>query len=196
MNRVVQQSGHFSWCALIALHLARKDGVVLNKIQENMFLTNWLVTARKQHRFSRETAADIEWLIGQGRALGKNAQLSIQLDYLWQVSSGINPTNTDLMRLTSVIEKAISKQWKYFLLNDKDWSGKNSLPVASSKNGIYLSLSSLNYAFDDQGKLIRNILAKITGDIHWMEKTMAESGWRIKPLQSAVITHSFEIYTI
>ncbi|HHD7476601.1 TPA: DUF2913 family protein [Klebsiella oxytoca] len=67
MNRVVQQSGHFSWCALIALHLARKDGVVLNKIQENMFLTNWLVTARKQHRFPREISADIDWLIGQGK---------------------------------------------------------------------------------------------------------------------------------
>ncbi len=196
MNSIVQKSGHFSWCALIALHMAKKDRIVLNKFQENMFLINWLKTARKQHRFPRETSADIDWLIMQGKKIGKNAQLAVQLEYLWQVSSGEKQVDTDLTSLTAIIEKSVSTKWAYFLLNDKDWSGKKALSLDPNKDGIFLSLSSVNSAFDDHGMLIRNILAKITGDINWLEKIMKEFGWGLKSLQSKAVANAYEIYKI
>ena len=96
----------------------------IKKIQENFYLTNWLITAKKQHRFARETFADIDWLIGQGKNFGKKAQLKVQSEYLWQVSCGVTLNNTDLVILPSIIEKAIDKQWECLLLNDQQWSEK------------------------------------------------------------------------
>ncbi|EEU9482471.1 DUF2913 family protein, partial [Escherichia coli] len=34
-------------------HLARRDGRIASKIQENLFLNRWRSTALKQHRFPR-----------------------------------------------------------------------------------------------------------------------------------------------
>ncbi|HAK9759000.1 TPA: DUF2913 family protein, partial [Escherichia coli] len=42
-----------AWCGLVALHLARRDGRIASKIQENLFLNRWRSTALKQHRFPR-----------------------------------------------------------------------------------------------------------------------------------------------
>ncbi|EBG6962433.1 hypothetical protein FJB92_22180 [Salmonella enterica subsp. enterica] len=35
------RSAHLTWCALIALHLARQDGHVHSESQENLFLVRW-----------------------------------------------------------------------------------------------------------------------------------------------------------
>lgn len=53
LNRL---TGRMAWCGLIALHLARKDGLVSTEAQENLFLTRWLSTVLKQKRFPREVA--------------------------------------------------------------------------------------------------------------------------------------------
>ena len=74
--------------------------------------------------------------------------------------------------------------------------GKKALTIDNMKNGIYLSLSSLNNAFDDKGGLIRNILVKLTGEVLWFEKLLNESGWKVKALPSEAVANTFEIYTI
>ncbi len=60
---LTKKSGHLAWCAMVALQLAKHDGLVGSESQENLFLTRWLATALKQHRFSREVAPDIEWCV-------------------------------------------------------------------------------------------------------------------------------------
>ncbi len=40
-----------------------------------MFITRLFVQAKKQHRFSRDVATDIDWIINLGRTLGVRAQL-------------------------------------------------------------------------------------------------------------------------
>ncbi|EIY0405179.1 DUF2913 family protein [Escherichia coli] len=47
------KAAHLAWCGLVALHLARRDGRIASKIQENLFLKRWRSTALKQHRFPR-----------------------------------------------------------------------------------------------------------------------------------------------
>lgn len=47
-NSLTEKSSHLAWCALIALHTAMKDGLVVSESQENIFLTRWLATALKQ----------------------------------------------------------------------------------------------------------------------------------------------------
>lgn len=49
-----------AWCALIALHTARKDGLIESESQENLFITLWFAQTKKQRRFSRDVATDID----------------------------------------------------------------------------------------------------------------------------------------
>ncbi|EFA4912234.1 hypothetical protein C2C86_20690 [Escherichia coli] len=46
---ITQKSGHFAWCALVALHLAEQDGQVKSDIQKNLFLIRWLATYPGRH---------------------------------------------------------------------------------------------------------------------------------------------------
>lgn len=64
---------HLAWCGLIALHMARKAGMVNSPAQENLFLCRWLATAEKQRLFRRELANDIRWLLKEGREKGLRA---------------------------------------------------------------------------------------------------------------------------
>ena len=70
MNNDNLNVSHLAWCGLIALHTARRDGIVTSPAQDNLFLTRWLATAEKQRRFPRALASDISWLLKEGREKG------------------------------------------------------------------------------------------------------------------------------
>lgn len=165
---------------MIALHLAKNDGQVNSEHQENLFLTRWLVTALKQHRFPKETAPDIEWLLKQGRMLGPRAKMRHKLDYLWRSCTGELLTQNDLFRLTYGLETAKEMHWVYRLLTDREWTGRNAVPMNVSVNAIYLSRSSLEAAFDDDGKQIVPLKARITGNVARLEKLLNCCGWQVK----------------
>lgn len=165
---------------MIALHLAKRDGQVSSEHQENVFLTRWLATALKQHRFPRETAPDIEWLLKQGRTLGPRAKMRHKLDYLWRSCTGELSAQNDLFRLTYALETAKEMHWVYRLLADREWTGRNAVAMNDSVNAVYLSYSSLDTAFDDDGKQIRPLMARITGNVASLEKLLDRSGWQAK----------------
>ena len=163
-----------AWCALVALHLARKDGAA----QESLFLIRWLATALKQKRFPREVAPDIEWLLKQGRLYGVRAKLTSKLEYLWHSCTGEISAQSDLFRLTYAIETAKSMQWTYRLLSDREWSGRHAVPVNPVLNCLYLAKSSLDAAFDDDGRLKGKLLARITGNIAGLSTLLSRCGWK------------------
>lgn len=177
---LTKKSGHLAWCAMVALHLAKRDGQVSSEHQENVFLTRWLATALKQHRFPRETAPDIEWLLKQGRTLGPRAKMLHKLDYLWRSCTGELSAQNDLFRLTYALETAKEMHWVYRLLTDREWAGRNAVAMNDSVNTVYLSYSSLDTAFDDDGKQIRPLIARITGNVASLEKLLDRSGWQTK----------------
>ncbi|KMB34767.1 hypothetical protein SL56_04930 [Klebsiella pneumoniae] len=167
-----------AWCALVALHLARKDGAVNGEAQESLFMTRWLATALKQKRFPREVAPDIEWLLKQGRLYGVRAKLTSKLEYLWHSCTGEISAQSDLFRLTYAIETAKSMQWTYRLLSDREWSGRHAVPVNPVLNCLYLAKSSLDAAFDDDGRLKGKLLARITGNIAGLSTLLSRCGWK------------------
>jgi len=59
----MEKTGHLAWCVLAALHTAREDGLVLSESQENLFISRWFAQAKKQRRFSRDVATDIDWVL-------------------------------------------------------------------------------------------------------------------------------------
>ncbi|EDV0528632.1 DUF2913 family protein [Salmonella enterica subsp. enterica] len=188
---LTEKSGHLAWCALVALALARQNGDVLSAAQENLFLTRWLATALKQRRFSRDVAPDIEWLLKQGRQLGVSAKLVRKLNYLWRSCTGELSEQNDLFRLTYALETAKDMHWQYRLLNDREWSGRNAVALSAGVNGIYLSRANLDAAFDDNGRQINPLMARLTGSIVGMMKVFDRCGWQAEAAGDVSLPHQF-----
>jgi hypothetical protein len=85
----MEKTGHLAWCALIALLTAREDGLVASESQENLFITRWFAQVKKQRRFSRDVATDVDWILNQGRTLGVRARCAIS----WIISGVAAPAN-------------------------------------------------------------------------------------------------------
>lgn len=188
---LTEKSGHLAWCALVALALARQKGDVLSPAQENLFLTRWLATALKQRRFSRDVTPDIEWLLKQGRQLGVNAKLASKLNYLWRSCTGELSEQNDLFRLTYALETAKDMHWNYRLLGDREWSGRYAVALNTGVNGIYLSRSNLDVAFDDSGRQINPLTARLTGNVAGVMKLFERCGWLAEPEGDASLPHLF-----
>ncbi|KAB8306714.1 DUF2913 family protein [Erwinia endophytica] len=167
-----------AWCAIIALHLARQDGRVHSESQENVFIIRWLATALKQHRFPREVAPDITWLLKQGRTSGVGAKMRHKLEYLWRSCAGELSEQNDLFRLTFALETAKDMHWNYRLLSEREWSGRHAVTLNTTLNGIFLSRSSLDIAFNDDGGQINPLKCRLTGNIAGLQQLFARCGWR------------------
>lgn len=186
---LTQKTGHLAWCAMIALLLAKRDGQALTESQENLFLIRWLSTALKQHRFPREVAPDIEWLLKQGRTLGTRAKLRHKIDYLWRSCSGVLAEQSDLFRLTYALETSKENGWIYRVLGDKHWSGRYAFTATDGINAIFLSRSSLDAAFDEGGRQTAPMLAKITGDTSTLNNLLHSCGWNAEHCQNEPVLH-------
>lgn len=177
MEPLTDKTGHLAWCALIALHVARQDGLVCSVSQENMFLIRWLSTALKQHRFHREVAPDIHWLLKQGRTLGARSELRDKLDYLWRTCNGILLEQNDLFRLTYAIETAKQMDFSFHHLNDREWSERRLMTANTAADAIYLSRNALDVSFNEDGKQIAPLLVRLTGNTARLEKILNRYGW-------------------
>ena len=102
--RNMEKTGLLAWCALIALLTAREDGLVESESQESLFITCWFAQVKKQRRFSRDVATDVDWVLNQGRTLGVRARLRHKLDYLWRSCTGELSEQNDLFRLTYALD--------------------------------------------------------------------------------------------
>ena len=190
---LTEKSGHLAWCALVALALARQNGDMLSAAQENLFLTRWLATALKQRRFSRDVAPDIEWLLKQGRQLGVSAKLASKLNYLWRSCTGELTEQNDLFRLTYALETAKDMHWNYRLLSDREWSGRNAVALSAGVNAIYISRVNLEVAFDDSGRQINPLTARLTGHVAGVMQLFNRCGWQAEPESGASLPHQYSL---
>lgn len=71
---------------------------------------------------------------------------------------------TALFRLTYALETAKDMSWHYRLLSDREWSGRYAVALNAGVNGIYLSRTNLDAAFDDDGRQINPLLTRLTGN--------------------------------
>lgn len=156
-------SGHMAWCVLVALALARRDGSILSPAQENLFLTRWLATAKKQRR-----------------QMGVNAKLVSKITYLWESCTGELKAQTDMFRLTHAIETAKDMHWMCRMLSNREWSGRHAVALNSGVNGVYLSTGSLDAAFDDDCHQVGTLLVNITGNVAGFAELLDRSGWRLE----------------
>lgn len=177
----LNKAGDLAWCGLVALALAKRDGIVQSASQENLFLVRWLSTALKQRRFPRSVTPDIEWLLGQGRTLGMKARLPEKLDYLWRSCQGDIAEQNDLFRLTYAFELAKDAGWIYNLLADRAWTGRHAVKLNAGINGIYALRSSIDNGFDENGRVRYPLAVRITGNIEAVTELFSTCGWNIMP---------------
>nr|WP_159466122.1 DUF2913 family protein [Scandinavium goeteborgense] len=190
---LTEHSGHLAWCALTALALARQDGDVQSPAQENLFLTRWLAGALKQRRFSRDVTPDLEWLLKQGRQLGINANLTSKLDYLWRSCTGELSEQNDLFRLTYALETAKDMRWSYRLLNDREWAGRYAVTLNAGVNGLFLSRSNLDIAFDDDGWQVSPVMIRLTGNVASVITLFNRCGWEAGPVCDISQSHEYTL---
>lgn len=175
----LNKAGDLAWSALVALALARQDGVVQSASQENLFLVRWLATAQKQRRFSRDVAPDIAWLLEQGRQHGVRARLPEKLDYLWRSCCEDLSDQSDLFRLTYAFEMAKEAGWVYRLMADKEWTGRHAVKLNDGVNGIYALRSSIDNGFDEDGRARYPLQVRITGNVAGIRDLFESCGWKI-----------------
>lgn len=101
--------------------------LISSESQENLFITRWFALAKKQRRFSRDVATDVDWILNQGRTLGVRARLRHKLDYLWRSCTGELSAQNDLFRLIYALELAKQYDWVYHVLSDSEWSGRRQI---------------------------------------------------------------------
>ncbi|AOO59832.1 hypothetical protein AN237_25075 (plasmid) [Raoultella ornithinolytica] len=152
---------HFSWCILIAVALARREGKIQSSLQTHMFIMQWLSTAQKRKLFPRSLAQDIIWLQEQGKHKGPSARLFNKVEYLWLASSGELTKQSTLFRFTCMIDTLRTMGWQDYLLSDTDW--QNGWKSGPGKPSIYTQKSTLKDLFTPSGMLIQPLSIRLSG---------------------------------
>ncbi len=98
---------------------------------------------------------------------------------LWLSCTGELSRQNDLFRLTYALELAKDMCWAYRLLSDREWSGRHAAVVNAGVNGIYLSRSSQDAAFDDDGQQVAPVMARLTERVQGLETLLIRCGWQI-----------------
>lgn len=164
-EHTVAELAHFAWCALVALRTAQQDGQALSPLSTHTFLLRWLTVAYKQKRFPRTIASDIEGLLTLGRNKGLAAGLLNRVEYLWSSCTGPVPAQSDLYRLTYVIEQLKSNNWVNAVVSDRDWDSEGLAEEYSDTDALLVRKSALTHGFSDGGKLIAPIEFIVVGDL-------------------------------
>jgi len=124
-------------------------------------------------------APDIKWLLKQGGQYGVGTKLAGKLDYFRRSFTGELSQQNNLFRLTYALEMAKDMCWVYRLLSDREWSGRHAAVLNAAIYGIYLSRTSLDAAFDDDGQRITALMAPLNGQVQWLETLLSCCGWQM-----------------
>ncbi|MEZ3499843.1 DUF2913 family protein [Pantoea sp. KPR_PJ] len=176
-DRQSQAIAHFAWCALIALHIARKEGAIDTLHAEHVFLLKWFGNALRQHTFNECTEAEIRWLLHQALMFGQPFNLPGKLNLLWNASSGAIEEGSDLLHLTQAVENIKAAGWDYALLTAEEWQTSIRHRAEYHRNALLLLRSSVDNAFDQTGKQKAEIMAIASGQLKWLKTMLEACGW-------------------
>lgn len=181
---------HLAWCALVALHIARKAGTVNSPAQENLYLCRWLATAEKKRLFRRELAHDIRWLLKEGREKGLRADLPGKLEYLWRANSSDLLAQNDLFRLQHVMHAITLTGINYGVFSETEWEGRHAVRLSPKVPGLFIRRSDLDAGFNEQGAQIMPVSVRITADLPAVDVLLSRSGWKREPGDSNTFLHT------
>ncbi|MCI1029607.1 DUF2913 family protein [Pantoea dispersa] len=170
------QVAHLAWCALVALHIERQNG--LPEQDEHDFLVAWLKAAHEAVSIHPDVKEDIGWLLQQADMHGKKAFLIRKITYVWHMTTGQMIDNADMLNLTRAINFARSLSWGYQIQEDTGLFSNRPAEL-STENTIVISRLSLDDAFNSYGQQVRPVKACIRGSISGLEKILRSFQWDI-----------------
>lgn len=172
-----KQLGRMAYAALVALKLARHDGLAGQSDQaENLFLVRWLKTALKQKRFHRCVAGDLIWLSNLGQKQVVTAKLRQRLDYLWRTCCGDIPEQSALFRLTYATEMLKNTGWSGEVLSSEHWDKIRQKPPQTPQGNpvFYISRDTLEKGFNDKGNQVYPLEFLVAGNHQQFESVMKQ----------------------
>lgn len=169
---------HFAWCALVGLRLAQQDGQALSPLTIHTFLVRWLADAKRQRRFPRSVAADIDSLLLQGRQKGQASNLQQRLESLWQSCSEPVAQQPDLLRLTYAIEHLKSRGWVNAVVADEEWLPGSLYTEYANTAALLVRESGLQRHFNGKGRLTAPVDFIVTGD--WCAVADVLDTWELR----------------
>lgn len=187
------QVANLAWCALIALHMARKHR--LTEQDKHDFLVNWLKKAYADISIHTEVKEDIGWFLQQAAVHGKKAYLVRKLTYVWHMTTGQMIDNADMLKLTRAINFAQSLGWRYRLQEETNLFNCHNTEL-SVTNIIIIFRLSLDDAFNSYGKQVRPVKACIKGNINSMKEILRGFQWDIMTDTSGNFLRSSDEYDL
>lgn len=88
-----------------------------------------------------------------------------RLEAIWQSYTALTTLQSDLYRLTFVIEQLKSQGWVNAVVSDKDWGSEGLTEEYRDTDALLVRKSALTHGFSDEGKLIAPIEFIVTGDL-------------------------------
>ncbi|MGR3755367.1 DUF2913 family protein [Edwardsiella anguillarum] len=152
---------HLAWCLLVAVRLAECDGKITTPLQTHLFIMRWLATAQKRKIFSKAQAPDILLLQAQGKKYGSSAKLRQKVEYIYCSGAGQLAEQSDLFRLTYLVETMKGMGWLNALVSDAEW---DSLVLENANHAIYLRKSQLQESFDEAQRQIAPMVLRLCGE--------------------------------
>ncbi|HHL2713090.1 TPA: DUF2913 family protein [Yersinia enterocolitica] len=180
---------HLAFCALVALDIARQEGMAGTPYAENLFLIRWLATAQKQKRFPKSVAIDITWLLERGRKYAAAGKLRQHLEYLWRSCRGNLSAQSDLFRLTYATETLKDQGWDNYMMGSREWKS-GTVPTPSQGNGFYVEKSALSAAFTPDGRHLHPVPFRIIGDTMTFIQVMVAYSLHARVINSALEHHT------
>ena len=107
------------------------------------------------------------------------AKLPFKLDFLWKATTGSLEDQPHLYRLSHALDTARESHWVYQVLSDEQWQGRARLTLNPDVNGVYVLKTSLDAAFDETGKQMAPVRARITGNITGFQMLLESCGWKV-----------------
>jgi hypothetical protein len=164
-KQTTEQLGHFAWCALVALALARQEGLANNQVSEHVFTSNWLNKAWKEKRFPKSIAPELTGLIKKARAEGMSANLERVLYALFKKCTRNIIEQSELFRMNFAIDSFKRYGWKTVMTTTRDWKVLTRCePTQIQGNSLIIDNKALYTSFDDSGYLLKPLELRVFGD--------------------------------
>lgn len=76
-------------------------------------------------------------------------------------------------------------------MNDRECSGRYAVVLSAGVNGVYLSRSNLDVAFDDNGRQVNPLIAQLTGNVADVVKLFNRCALQAESVHDSSQPHQF-----
>ncbi|EEI4450204.1 DUF2913 family protein [Salmonella enterica subsp. enterica serovar Braenderup] len=159
----------FSWAALVAMKMACREGTITSDFSEHVFIMNWLTTARKRKLFPQAVSSEIDYLINDGRMKGHNSGLRKKLEYIYSCCQKDISKQAAYFRFIRIMEVLKNEGWKGYMLTSAKWKALRRESFGAIENFIFMNEADVKVSFNSNGRLIRALELRVSGDIKTAE---------------------------